>query len=257
MRYLACAVALISAFAGRADAAVCSTVTLGTSALSLTGAVAGTAGGVYIVVKSNSWYGTFGGTYLALGSIFVGGVDPDPATFYDGQFTFHYDAKLMRLRESGWLGDWGINASLPPPPANRDDWYPGLTFALQDPAAGLSVVSSVDPINGLQSVSFDWGPGGHTVPGTEPFNFFASAFEAKVDLVVTYMGTAATPPAGANFFVSSAGIRGTCPGEDTVKLQGHSETQYFKVSPVPEPSMMVIGTLFGLGGLIAKRRMKK
>ncbi len=27
--------------------------------------------------------------------------------------------------------------------------------------------------------------------------------------------------------------------------------------PVPEPSMMVIGTLFGLGGLMAKRRMKK
>ena len=27
--------------------------------------------------------------------------------------------------------------------------------------------------------------------------------------------------------------------------------------PVPEPSMMVIGTLFGIGGLMAKRRMKK
>jgi len=27
--------------------------------------------------------------------------------------------------------------------------------------------------------------------------------------------------------------------------------------PVPEPSMMVIGTLFGLGGLVAKRRMKR
>ena len=26
---------------------------------------------------------------------------------------------------------------------------------------------------------------------------------------------------------------------------------------VPEPSMMVIGTLFGLGGLVAKRRMKR
>jgi hypothetical protein len=26
---------------------------------------------------------------------------------------------------------------------------------------------------------------------------------------------------------------------------------------VPEPSMMVIGTLFGLGGLMAKRRLKK
>ena len=29
------------------------------------------------------------------------------------------------------------------------------------------------------------------------------------------------------------------------------------MEPVPEPSMMVIGTLFGLGGLMAKRRMKK
>jgi hypothetical protein len=29
------------------------------------------------------------------------------------------------------------------------------------------------------------------------------------------------------------------------------------VEPVPEPSMMVIGKLFGLGGLMAKRRMKK
>jgi hypothetical protein len=26
---------------------------------------------------------------------------------------------------------------------------------------------------------------------------------------------------------------------------------------VPEPSMIVIGTLFGIGGLVAKRRMKK
>ena len=26
---------------------------------------------------------------------------------------------------------------------------------------------------------------------------------------------------------------------------------------IPDPSMMVIGTLFGLGGLMAKRRMKK
>jgi hypothetical protein len=29
------------------------------------------------------------------------------------------------------------------------------------------------------------------------------------------------------------------------------------MDPVPEPSMMVIGTLFGLGGLMAKRRLKK
>jgi formylglycine-generating enzyme required for sulfatase activity len=30
-----------------------------------------------------------------------------------------------------------------------------------------------------------------------------------------------------------------------------------RLHAVPEPSMMVIGTLFGLGGLVAKRRMKK
>jgi formylglycine-generating enzyme required for sulfatase activity len=31
----------------------------------------------------------------------------------------------------------------------------------------------------------------------------------------------------------------------------------FRLAAVPEPSMMVIGMVFGLGGLAAKRRMKK
>ena len=38
---------------------------------------------------------------------------------------------------------------------------------------------------------------------------------------------------------------------------GYREIDVFGSPAVPEPSMMVIGTLFGLGGLMAKRRMKK
>jgi hypothetical protein len=40
---------------------------------------------------------------------------------------------------------------------------------------------------------------------------------------------------------------------------GESNRLGFRLAmePVPEPSMMVIGTLFGLGGLMAKRRLKK
>jgi formylglycine-generating enzyme required for sulfatase activity len=40
-------------------------------------------------------------------------------------------------------------------------------------------------------------------------------------------------------------------------LEGFELGFRLAMEPVPEPSMMVIGTLFGLGGLMAKRRMKK
>jgi LPXTG-motif cell wall-anchored protein len=38
---------------------------------------------------------------------------------------------------------------------------------------------------------------------------------------------------------------------------GFRVASYNSAATVPEPSMMVIGTLFGLGGLVAKRRRKK
>jgi formylglycine-generating enzyme required for sulfatase activity len=74
---------------------------------------------------------------------------------------------------------------------------------------------------------------------------------------------------------SSRGVRGGNWGNGAASLSSssrsnevpdeESSTLGFRVAslsssappPVPEPSMMVIGSLFGLGGLIAKRRLKK
>jgi formylglycine-generating enzyme required for sulfatase activity len=68
---------------------------------------------------------------------------------------------------------------------------------------------------------------------------------------------------------SSRGLRGGGCFEFSSEMSSSSryffntsdENDYlgFRVAmdPVPEPSMMVIGTLFGLGGLMAKRRLKK
>jgi formylglycine-generating enzyme required for sulfatase activity len=68
---------------------------------------------------------------------------------------------------------------------------------------------------------------------------------------------------GWNFVVSgslssSARLNGN-PSLEFDGLSGFRVASLSSSAPpaVPEPSMMVIGTLFGLGGLVAKRRMKK
>ncbi|MFM7931244.1 MAG: formylglycine-generating enzyme family protein [Pirellula sp.] len=56
--------------------------------------------------------------------------------------------------------------------------------------------------------------------------------------------------------VSRSGRTTTNPSNDP-SFYGFRLASVSSSAVVPEPSMMVIGTLFGLGGLVAKRRMKK
>ena len=74
---------------------------------------------------------------------------------------------------------------------------------------------------------------------------------------------------------SNRGIRGGFWNDNSYSLSSSARLNFFlpsfknysfgfrvaslpsSAAAVPEPSMMVIGTLFGLGGLMAKRRMKK
>jgi hypothetical protein len=60
----------------------------------------------------------------------------------------------------------------------------------------------------------------------------------------------------SNKLLSSARDIDGNPSEDRVD-RGFRVASLSSDAAVPEPSMMVIGTLFGLGGLMAKRRMKK
>jgi hypothetical protein len=47
------------------------------------------------------------------------------------------------------------------------------------------------------------------------------------------------------------------PGHRLAYINGFRVASLSSDAVVPEPSMMVIGTLFGLGGLVAKRRLRK
>ena len=63
---------------------------------------------------------------------------------------------------------------------------------------------------------------------------------------------------GSSFFLSSSARRSIDPSNEYNDLGFRVASLSSSAPPaVPEPSMMVIGTLFGLGGLMAKRRMKK
>jgi formylglycine-generating enzyme required for sulfatase activity len=63
---------------------------------------------------------------------------------------------------------------------------------------------------------------------------------------------------GNSFFLSSSGRDGVSPSGVNDNIGFRVVSLSSSAPPaVPEPSMMVIGTLFGLGGLMAKRRMKK
>jgi formylglycine-generating enzyme required for sulfatase activity len=64
--------------------------------------------------------------------------------------------------------------------------------------------------------------------------------------------------AGSDFLSSSSRFFGLNPSDEDVGIGFRVASLPSSAPPaVPEPSMMVIGTLFGLGGLVAKRRMKK
>jgi hypothetical protein len=240
---LAAALLCASAMVSPAAAVTSTTVTAGVALASLGTATAVVGTGGAVLVDSTTWYNSLFGVLIAAGGIAIGAVDPPAGTFFNGRFTLQYPSDLIQVTNSGWLGDWGVNASLQPPPADPLTWPSGLPIVLQNPAAGLT--ASIDnSVSGSQTISFDWGPSGHPVDG--PLNVFASVFEAKTDIILTFLGTAAAPPAGANFFVSSAEFQCSLPTiPPTVGRCGETLTSYFSMVVVPGP---IAGA--GLPGLI-------
>jgi hypothetical protein len=254
-------------YANAANAVAATGISAGTSNLSLkvAGGIVTVGGGVATAgITKESWLGTLGGILIAGGGVALGITDPPAATFYSGTFYFHYDSKLMKVLNFGWLGSWGENPSLLAPPVDPNLWDgvsgEGTTVALQNPNQSLSVNIIDDDINGLQTVSFDWGTNGYSADSTEPFNFFATAFEFKRDVILKYLGDFAQPPSEANFYVSTPGIQCTLPPDETIiQTCGEPITSYYIVSQVPEPTS-ILG-LFSLGilgaGATIKRQVKR
>jgi PEP-CTERM motif len=205
------------------------------------GAIVGGTELATVSVNKGSNAGTVGGVVVASGGVLLGIVDPPGGgIFHNGSFMITYPSQFLGIYASGWLGQWGADASLPTLPVDSNQWGDGFQVALQDPNSALSATTN-NAVAGEQQVSFDWGTNGLSVANSDPFNFFATAFTARQELRVDFLGDSAdAPPAGANFYVSTPGFACSLAGQSSATTCGEETTQYFKLSPVPEPATWVL-----------------
>lgn len=197
-----------------------------------------------------------GGAYVAAGAVLVAVVDPTDATFYNGSFQTFFPTNLLTPDVSGWLGGWGVNPASPAPPVGTS---PLPAFEIQAPNSSLTALVINDLINGIQKVTFDWGPSGHAEFGSGEFNFYAVAFQAKQDVLITNLGAGVGPQPGANLFGASLGISCTAAGSAVMNNQCGSpatSNHSFSVAAIPEPATwLTFLTGFGmLGGLLRRGR---
>jgi hypothetical protein len=177
-------------------------------------------------------------------------------TFYNGSFETFFPSDLLTPIASGWLGDWGANPALPAPPVGTATLP---AFAIQAPNAALTASITNDLVAGTQSVTFDWGPSGHAESSSGEFNFYAVAFQATQNVIITDLGAGPGPLPGANLY-GDAGITCSAAGSAVVNdscgapaANNHS----FSVRALPEPATWLTFLMgFGLlGGMMRRRRM--
>lgn len=254
---------LILSFAvcNSANAAVTVVKTAGLSTLSFKPAtiIVGSGAGIATAgIINDSWWGTLVGGAIAAGGVSVAIIDPPGGTFFSGAFDVHYPSDLMTADISGWLGTWGEDPTLPAPPVNIEDWGTSVNptiFTLQNPNSALNA-NVGNNMPGVQTVTFDWGSGGHTESSSDPLNIFAAKFIANRDLQATYLGDFSSPPEGANFYLSApAGITCLPPGETILQQCGDSVTSYFNIR-VPEPSSLML-LLIGAGAILGSCKRRK
>jgi hypothetical protein len=215
--------------------------TEGAAALSGKVAITAIASGATIVVKTSGWSAFFGGV-LATGGFVLGVVDPPSATFYSGSFTYHYPSSLLGVSVLGWMGSFGADPSLPALPVDPTTWGDGTAVTLQKANAALTATVN-DTTPGAVTVSFSDSLG-FSVPGSDPFNFFGVQFEVEHPFQVVDLGMGPDPPPpGANFYLSTPGFTCTPPGLLLKETCGESETQYFELRSIPEPSTWILASL--------------
>jgi hypothetical protein len=142
-------------------------------------------------------------------------------------------------------------------------------FANGSDTAPGAVASGTADNTAVYNQSFDQGPadvnlaGGLSPYGVMGLGGNVSEWEESSDDLANSSGSSSRGIRGGRWSGSFSGLssssRGSFDPSDTDSDFGFRVASLPSSAPpaVPEPSMMVIGTLFGLGGLMAKRRMKK
>ena len=142
-------------------------------------------------------------------------------------------------------------------------------FANGSDTAPGAVASGTADNTAVYNQSFDQGPADvNLAGGLSPYDVMGlggnvSEWEESSDDLANSSGSSSRGIRGGRWSSSFSGLssssRGSFDPSDTDSDFGFrvASLPSSAAAAVPEPSMMVIGTLFGLGGLMAKRRMKK
>lgn len=198
------------------------------------------------------------GKYVVAGAIVLLVVDPVEATYYNGAFAINFAPDMLNPIYSGWLGSWGDTPANPAPPVNPSGTFPvGTTFNIHGPNPALTASVVNDVVNGIQTVTFDWGPSGHAQSDVGHFNFYAAAFQAKQDLIIKNLGAGAAPLAGANLYTSNLGVSCSAAGSSVLSQCGSETSHSFTTTAVPEVETWQLA-LVGvgvLGGVTRRRRI--
>ncbi len=147
---------------------------------------------------------------------------------------------------------------------NTSAYYDYTTGSDSAPTAVASGMTAGTAVYDFQSGPADVTQAGGLSPyGVMGLGGNASEWEESSGNLVNSSGSSSRGRRGGNWFnisdILSSSTRGSrLPSSENVSVGFRVASLSSSAPPaVPEPSMMVIGTLFGLGGLMAKRRMKK
>ena len=143
-------------------------------------------------------------------------------------------------------------------------------YATGSDTAPTAVASGTDAGTAVYNQSFGQGPANvDQAGGLSPYGVMGLGGnvweweESSYDLANS-SGSSSRGDRGGSWEVDSSELSSSARGNPDPSFENYDLIGFRVASlssdappAVPEPSMMVIGTLFGLGGLMAKRRMKK
>jgi sulfatase modifying factor 1 len=152
---------------------------------------------------------------------------------------------------------------------SNGSYYDYATSTNTVPAA---VASGMAPFTAVYNQSFPQGPADvNQAGGTSPYGVMGMSGnvfeweESSADLLNSNANSTRMVRGGSWHFTDTSFLSSSSRPDVAIQANRNSNDWGFRVvsitsarpEAVPEPSMMMIGTLFILGGIIAKRRMKK
>ena len=213
-----------------------------------------------------NWLNTSSGGFAAY-KFTTGGVN-DNIELWTASDTLDYEAtNPYRSKRATYVlpsyNEWYKAAYYNP---NNSTYY---DYANGSNTAPTAVASGTTAGTAVYNLPFEQGPADVTqAGGLSPYGVMGLGgnvfeWEESSEDLANSSGFSLRGRRGGNWnlnseFLSSSNRGGPGPSDESI-LFGFRVASLASSAPpaVPEPSMMVIGTLFGLGGLMAKRRMKR